>query len=465
MPPPRSPSALPALILPEGGRTVRGKSYKRRRTPMPATSRREFLALAGSASALALSATGLGPGPALAAMGPNDKFDLLVKGGEVLDPSQGLRAKRDIGIRFGLIEALEADIPADKALRVLDAAGKLVTPGLIDLHAHVFPYGSAIGIPADELIPFQSTTTLVSAGDAGANNIAAFRRAIVGQTRARLYAFVHIANIGLAGFPIPELYNIDYAQTETAAKAVAESADLVLGVKVRMSENVIAKNGIEPLKRAIRACEIAGGGAKVMCHIGGVETRQLMSDILDLLRPGDILTHAYSGAPNFANQFTNIVQDGKLLPAALAAKQRGVVFDVGHGGGSFDYTVAEAAMAAGAGPDTISSDIHVFSRNTPGMPYLTWVMSKFLNLGLTLEQVVAMATSAPARVINRGAKLGTLQVGAPADVSLLEVVDGPVEFVDTRNNKRQGKVYLKPAGAVLAGVPYGRPYQAPFSVR
>jgi dihydroorotase len=429
---------------------------------MPALPRRQFLCL--SASALALAASGAARG-ALAAMGPNDKFDLVVKGGEVLDPSQTLRARRDIGIRFGVVEALEADIPADKGLKVLDASGKLVTPGLIDLHAHVFPYGSAIGIPADELIPFQSTTTLVSAGDAGANNIAAFRRAIVGQTRARLYAFVHIANIGLAGFPVPELYNIDYAQTEAAAKAVAENADLVLGVKVRMSENVVAKNGTEPLKRAIRACEIAGGGAKVMCHIGGVETAKLMSDILDMLRPGDVLTHAYSGAPNLANQFTNIVQDGKLLPAALAAKQRGVVFDVGHGGGSFDYTMAEAAMAAGAGPDTISSDIHVFSGNTPGMPYLTWVMSKFLNLGLTLEQVVAMATSTPAKIINRGAKLGTLQVGAPADVSLLEVVEGPVEFVDTRNNKRQGKVHLKPAGVVLAGVPFGRPYQAPFAVR
>ena len=432
---------------------------------MPTTSRREFLSLAGSASVLALSASGLAGGPALAAMGPNDKFDLLVKGGEVLDPSQNLRAKRDIGIRFGVIEALEADIPADKAQRVLSAAGRLVTPGLIDLHAHVFPYGSAIGIPADELAPFQATTTLVSAGDAGANNFAAFRRAVVGQTRARLYAFVHIANMGLAGFPVPELYNIDYAQTEVAAKAVAENADLVLGVKVRMSENVVAKHGLEPLKRAVKACEIAGGGAKVMCHIGGVESPELMSQILDMLRAGDVLTHSYSGAPNIAGKFTNIVQDGKLLPAALAAKRRGVVFDVGHGGGSFDYTVAEAAMAAGAGPDTISSDIHVYSGNTPGMPYLTWVMSKFLNMGLSLEQVVAMATATPAKIINRAPKLGTLQPGAPADISLLEVVEGPVEFVDTRNNKRQGKVHLKPAGTVLAGVPFGRPYQAPFAVR
>ena len=426
-------------------------------------SRRQFLR--NSASGLALAATGLGPSPARAAMGPGDKFDLLIKGGEVLDPSQNLRAKRDIGIRFGVIEALESDIPADKAHRVLNAGGKLVTPGLIDLHAHVFPYGSAIGIPADELLSFQATTTAVSAGDAGANNFAAFRRHIVPSTRTRLFAFVHIANFGLTSFPVPELYNIDFAQVDAAAKAVAENADIVLGVKVRMSENVIAKHGTEPLRRAIQACEKAGGGAKVMCHIGGVETPKLMSDILDLLRPGDILTHAYSGAPNIGGAFTNIVQDGKLLPAALAAKQRGVVFDVGHGGGSFDYTVAEAAMAAGAGPDTISSDVHVFSANTPGMPYLTWVMSKFLNLGVPLEQVVAMATVNPAKVINRGSKLGTLQLGAAGDVSLLEVVEGPVEFVDTRNNKRQGKVHLKPAGAVLAGVAFGRPYQAPFAVR
>jgi len=426
---------------------------------MPALSRRDFL---GSAGAFALTALSH---PGHAAMGPNDKFDLVIKGGDVLDPSQSLRAKRDIGIRFGLIEALEADIPKDKALRVLDASGKLVTPGLIDLHSHVYPYGSSIGIPADELTSSQCTTTCVSAGDAGANNFAAFRRHIVAQSRTRLYAFVHIANAGLAPFPVPELYNIDFAQVDACARAVAENADLVLGVKVRMSENVIAKHGLEPLKRAITACEKAQTAGKVMCHIGGVETAALMSQILDLLRPGDILTHCYSGAPNIGGQFTNIVQDGKLLPAALAAKQRGVVFDIGHGGGSFDYTIAEAAIQQGCPPDTISSDIHVFSGNTPGMPYLTWVMSKFMGLGFTLEQVVTMATTNPAKSINRLPKLGTLQVGAPGDVAVLELVEGPVSFVDTRNNKRDGKAHLKPAQTVTAGVPFGRPYNAPFAVR
>src|SRR5499426_485508 len=415
-----------------------GQNHIGREGVMSAISRRDLLAAAGS---VALAA---GAGPARAAMGPDDKFDLVIKGAEVLDPSQSLRGRRDIGIRYGLIEALEADIPAARALRVLDAAGKLATPGLIDLHCHVYPYGSAIGIPADELVAHQCTTTCVSAGDAGANNFAAFRRYVVAQTRTRLYAFVHIANMGLAPFPVAELYNIDFAQVDTAAKAVGENADIVLGVKVRMSENVIAKNGLEPLKRAIAACERAGTPAKVMCHIGGVETRELMSQILDALRPGDILTHAYSGAPNLAGAFTNIVQDGKLLPAALVAKRRGVIFDVVHGGGSFDYTVAEPAIAQGAPPDTISSDIHVFSGNTPGMPYLTWVMSKFLNLGFSLEQVIAMATANPARVIGRMPKLGTLQAGAPGDVSILEVVEGPVRFVDTRKNERDGKVHLRP---------------------
>ena len=429
---------------------------------MRAPSRRDWLVGTGSLAVSTALAAHAGAQPAA---GPGPKLDLVVKGGEVLDPSQALRGKRDIGIRYGRIEALEADIPADRALRVLDASGKLVTPGLVDLHSHVFPYGSAIGIPADELVAHQGTTTCVSAGDAGANNFAVFRRHVAAQTRTRLYAFIHIANAGLTPFPVPELYNIDFAQVDACAKAVAENADMVIGVKVRMSENVIAKHGLEPLKRAIMACERAGTGAKVMCHIGGVETHAMMSEVLDLLRPGDVLTHAYSGAPNLSNQFTNIVQDGKLLPAALAAKQRGVVFDVGHGGGSFDYTVAEPAIQQGCPPDTISSDIHVFSGNTPGMPYLTWVMSKFMGLGFTLEQVVAMATTVPARVINRLPKHGTLQVGAPADITVMELVEGPVSFVDTRNNTRTGRAHLKPVQTVAAGVPFGRPYNAPFAVR
>ena len=412
-----------------------------------------------------MAALGALPGSVLAAMGPNDKFDLLIRNANVMDPSQGLSGKRDIGIRYGLIAAIEPNIAAERALRVMDAGGKLVTPGLIDLHCHTYAYGSAIGIPADELIAHQCSTTVVSAGDAGANNFAAYRRFVVPAGRTRQFAFVHIANAGLAGFPVPELLNIDYAQVDIAARTVAENADTVLGVKVRMSENVIARNGLEPLTRAVKACEVSGVPSRVMCHIGGVSDRQLMSQILDTLRPGDVLTHCYSGAPNSAGEGTNIVQDGKLLPAALAAKKRGVLFDIGHGGGSFDYTIAEAAMAQGCLPDTISSDVHVFSGNTPGVPYLPWIMSKMIGLGFSLAEVITMTTATPAQVIGRIPKHGTLQTGAPADLSILEIVDGPVSFVDTRSNKREGKMHLRPIGAVIAGVAFGRPYQAPFAVR
>jgi len=380
---------------------------------------------------------------------------LLIRGGEVLDPAQTLRGRYDIGIRWGHVVRMERDIPVATAKHVIEVKGNLVTPGLVDLHTHVYPLGSALGLPADDLAPFTATTTYVSAGDAGANNFGAFRHYVMAAARSRMFAFVHISRIGLAGFPVGEELNIDYADVDAAARCVAENSDVALGIKVRISRNVVGTNGLEPLRRAIRAAEVSGTGARVMCHIGDAPGD--LTTLLDLLRPGDILTHSYSGAGN------NVVQNGKVLPAALEAKQRGVIIDVGHGGGSFDYTVAEPAIEQGLTPDTISSDIHALSGNSPGMPYLPWVMSKFLNLGLSLEQVVTLATSAPAGVINRVDKLGSLQIGAPADVSVLELIEEPVEFVDTRNNRRPGTRWLKPVHVVRAGVPFGRPYPMPFN--
>jgi len=430
---------------------------------MPLISRRKALSLMSSFA----GATALGAGNAFGAAGPGDKFDLVIRGGEVTDPSQSLsRAKRDIGIRWGVVEAIEPEIPASRALNVIDASGRLVTPGLVDIHAHVFPYGSGTGLPADETVAYQGTTTAVSAGDAGANTFAAFRRFIVAQSRTRLYAFVHIANNGLSAFPVAELYNIDNAQVDAAARTLAENQDIALGIKVRLSENIIFQHGIEPLKRSVLAAERSGvPGARVMAHIGGVANTELLTAILETLRAGDILTHAYTGLPNVAGAQTNLVQNSKLLPAALEAKKRGVLFDVGHGGGSFDFTVAEIAIPAGLTPDTISADLHTGSGNTPGQPYLPWVLSKFLVLGLSLDDAIAKATIAPAKIINREPKLGTLQAGAPADVAIFDLVEGPVTFLDTRGNKREGKVYLKPVQTVRAGVPLGKPFSQPFSIR
>jgi dihydroorotase len=383
------------------------------------------------------------------------RFDLVIHGGELVDPSQGLRGRRDLGIRWGRIAAIEPQIAPASALHAIDASGKLLVPGLVDLHAHVYPLGSALGLPADELTPFTATTTYVSAGDAGANNFGALRHSVMAGSRSRIFAFVHISSIGLAGFPVGESLNIDYADVDAAARTVAENRDVVIGIKVRESQNVVGANGLEPLKRGILAAERAGTGARVMCHIGDAPGD--LSALLNLLRPGDILTHAYSGAGN------NTVQNGRVLPAALEAKRRGVIIDVGHGGGSFDYTVAIPAIEQGFTPDTISSDIHALSGNTPGKPYLPWVMSKFLNLGFSLERVVELTTSAPARVIDRVEKLGTLQVGAPADVAILDMVEEPVEFVDTRDHHRTGMRWLKPVQTIRAGVPFGPPYPHPFT--
>jgi len=398
-----------------------------------------------------------GPGAAFAQLGvggPN-RYDLVIRGGEVVDPSQGLRGKRDVAIKNAKIAAIEREIPAEMGAQTLDAAGRLVVPGLVDLHAHVYPQGSAIGLPADELVPFTATTTYVSAGDAGGNNFSAFKHYVIGQARSRIYAFVHISAIGLAGFPVGEMKEIEYANVDLAAKTMAENPDVVLGVKVRETIEVVGANGIEPLRRARLAAERAGTNARVMCHIGNAPGN--LADVLDLLRPGDILTHSYSGAGN------NTVQDGKVIAAALEAKKRGVLIDVGHGGGSFSYAVAEPAIQQGLVPDTISSDIHAYSGNSPGMPFLPWVMSKFLNMGFSLEQVISLATEKPAKIIGKVDKLGTLQVGAPADVAILELVEGAVEFVDTVKNTRKGTRYLKPVQTIRAGRPYGRPFPAPFS--
>jgi dihydroorotase len=195
-------------------------------------------------------------------------FDLVIRGGEVIDPSQSLRGIRDVGIRYGQIAAVEAAIDPARAKRSIDAKGKLVTPGLVDLHTHIYAYGSAIGIPPDELVPFSGTTTYVSAGDAGANNFSAFKRALVAQTRSRVFAFVNISTIGLAGFPVGETENIRYADADATARTIAENQDIVLGAKVRETLAIVGNNGIEPLKRAIEAVELSGTNGRVMCHIG-----------------------------------------------------------------------------------------------------------------------------------------------------------------------------------------------------
>ena len=193
-----------------------------------------------------------------------------------------------------------------------------------------------------------------------------------------------------------------------------------------------------------------------MCHIG--DTPVPMREVLALMRPGDIITHCYSGAGT-----NNLVVDGALIPEALEAHRRGVVFDVAHGGGSFNFDVAERAIASGLRPATISSDVHGVSVNTPGKPLLPWVLSKFLTMGFSLSDVLALATIEPAKIIDRVPALGTLAIGAPADVWLFRIVDGPVDFVDTQKNHRTGARYLESVKVIRDGRPQGFPFPQPFT--
>lgn len=364
---------------------------------MPRINRRE------ASIGLAAAAAGLASAGARAGLAPAQTFDLVLKGGEVIDPSQGLRGRRDVGFRDGRVAAVADEIPADRAGRVPSAAGRLVVPGFVDLH----------------------------------------------QRGVRLPAFLRIANTGPRGVPLPELYNIDMAAIDAAASVLSERRDRLLGIGLRLSDNVVARHGVEPLSRAIRACERSGTGARVLCQIGAVEAEAQMTAILNALRPADVLTGCYCSA-NVAGTTTGIVRRGKVLAAALAAKRRGVLFDVGHGA-SFDETIAAVALSEGLPPDIVPPDLQV--------------MNGLLELGVSLDEVIAMATSVPAHVLAHGRKLGTLQVGAPADATLLELVEGPVAFVDTRADKRHGGARLKPAGTVVAGVPFGRPHGSPFALR
>lgn len=401
-------------------------------------SRRRFLKLAAAATT-----TTLLPKETLVFGQVPLSYDILICGGDIIDPSQALHGKRDIAVHDGRIVRMEPEIADISAKQVIDAKGKIVVPGLIDLHGHIGLKGGSLGLQVDDIMKFTGVTTCVSAGDKGYPDFETFHRTILSQMQTRTFAFLNISRLGLTQWPAPELLDINDAAVDKAAETISTYPDILIGLKVREARPVVGKNGLEPLRRAIAAAEKVGPKARVMCHIGKAPGE--LSDLLDMLRPGDILTHTYSSSGN------NIVQNGKVLPAALAAKARGVIIDVGHGKGSFDYTIAETAIAQGLLPDTISGDLHVPSTKSKGKPYLPWVMSKFLHLGFGLEEVIAMTTINPARIIGRIPDLGTLKVSAPADVTILESVEQPCTFWDTKNHSRTGKRFIRPVVVIRDG--------------
>jgi dihydroorotase len=360
-------------------------------------------------------------------------YDLIVRGGRVIDPSLGIDAVRDVAVAGGRIAAVEENIKADAA-ETVDARGKLVVPGLVDIHSH-----AARSKEGPPLALLDGVTAWLDAGSYGADNID--QGAVIakgGPSLGRL--LINIARTGIT--PNGELHDLSKIDVGLARGAIARNRDVVIGIKARLSEAVADINDLEALRRAQEAA--APFGLPVMIHIG--QSHSPMRAILSLLKRGDIVTHMYAPAPN------GILDDnGRIFPDVFAARRRGVLFDFGNGVTEhFNWDVVERSMKQGFAPDTFSTDWNTQSRTT-GVIDFPNVMSKFLMFGMPLDQVIARATVNAARAFEAFGDRGTLNVGAPADIAVLELREGSFEFLDNYKGTRTGRQRLFPVATVVGG--------------
>lgn len=337
---------------------------------------------------------------------------LVLRGGDVLEARRGLLERRDLRLEGGVVSAA----PAGPDDRVVDVSGLVVAPGFVDLHTHLF-VGQDLGVDPDVVGPPSGTTTFIDAGSAGGHVFGAFRRATLDRTDLRVRAFLNIASIGTTSILLRgELKSPEYADVEVAVDAIEANRDVVVGVKVRASADVGGEHVPEALRRARAVADRVG--LPLMVHLGPAPAT--LDEILELLGPGDILTHAFSGWPG-----NTVIADGVVRSSVLAARDRGVLLDVGHGMSGFDAAVGRAMVEAELPPDTVSTDLHTYSESR--VIDLPTVLSKFLAFGMLLPDALVRATLAPARAVGLDVDgVGTLDVGAPADVAVLRVVEGAV---------------------------------------
>lgn len=365
---------------------------------------------------------------------------LLLRGGQVMDPGAGLTGALDVRIRDGLITEVAAGLAPDGDV-VHDVAGRLVLPGLIDLHAHCFAGASDFGPRTDDVARATGVTTWVDGGSAGAGTFEGMREWVLSRSRVRMFAFLNISAIGLAYLKIGELNHLAYADVDAAVGAARDHADLVLGIKVRNQLEVVGDAGLEPLRRAVRAADAIGG--RVMLHCTNPPVP--LAELLALLRPGDVVSHFLHGRGHGI-----LDEKGKVSRDVRAARERGVVFDVAHGRMHVNFPVVRAAFAEGFYPDTISSDLT--SGGAAGcVKDLPTTMGKFLSLGMPLADVVRAVTAAPAKVIGRAGKLGTLTAGAVADVAVYELQEGSFDYEDAHGQHITGRHRFVPTLTLRAG--------------
>jgi len=379
------------------------------------------------------------------------RFDLLIRGGEVVDPGGGHEGRFDVAITRGRIAAVDREIPEDAAFQVLDASAQIVTPGLVDLHTHIFHKVTYWGIDPDPVASTSGVTTWIDAGSAGALTLPRLREFVVAPSRAGIKAFLNISNIGLVGENY-ECANAAYLDVDLFRRLADLNRDLVVVVKVRMGTPTVGDNGLEPLRLARRAAEECELPMMVHVAFGPPD----VEEVLALMRPGDILTHCFTGLT------MKIVDDGgRLYDFAERAWDSGVVMDIGHGTGSFAYATAEPLMAAGRRPDVISTDLHQLSINGPAYDMPT-TLSKFLHLGMTLPDVIRAATIRPAEVIGMEREVGSLRPGTRGDVALFRLLDGTFPLYDIWGEMREARQLLVNTLTIVGGRTLERlPPQAP----
>ncbi len=374
-------------------------------------------------------------------------YELLVKGGTLLDPGRGIHERRDIAFADQKVVAEGPDLDAAEARTVVDATGKTVTPGLIDLHVHVFPGVSHFGIEPDATCLARGATTVVDAGSSGADTFPGFRKYVIEISETRIFAQLNISSQGMITQAVGEFEVPEFADVARCTRTIEDNRDLILGVKVRLTRNSIVseRSGMLPLHRAREAADAAG--LPIMVHPQAAWCDSL-DDILAVMGKGDILTHCYH------DMDCGIMDEsGRVRDSVRQAQERGVIFDVGHGAGSFSWSVVESAMQQGVLPDSISSDLHIY--NVDGPVYdLANVINKFLLLGLTVEEAFARATSVPAGIIGMGEQIGTLQPGAWGDAVLFENRQGQFRLEDSYGDSRTASRYLEPSVVVKSGRVY-----------